>query len=94
MMDELNIAFSEYIKELKNLDVLSKRKELIESIKQMIVIFQALADSENIELHYLKSNEILDLNNSDVSEDDFIEAAIVYLEVAKNLIGEYLENKI
>ena len=46
-----------------------------------------------IELNFLKNREILDLNSNPVSEDDFIEAALVYLEVAKNIIGEYLLNK-
>lgn len=89
-MEELNLAFSNYIDEVKKLDTLGKRKELINSVKQLIAIFESFAKDDNIELHLLKSREILDLNSDSVSEDDFIEAALVYLEVAKNIIGEYL----
>lgn len=93
-MDELNVAFNEYIEEVKKLDTLSKRDELINSIKHFIAIFESLAEADNIELHYLKSGEILDLNKENVSEDDFLEATLVYVEVAKNLVGEYLTYKI
>ena len=89
-MEELNLAFNNYIEEVKKLDTLGKRNELINSVKQLIAIFESFAKDDNIELHFLKNSEILDLNNPSVSEDDFIEAALVYLEVAKNIIGEYL----
>ena len=92
-MEELNQSFSDYIKEFKKMPIREKREELIQSIKELIVGFEFLSNEDNIELHYLKSEEILDLNNKNVSEDDFIEAALVYVEVAKNMIGEYLEKR-
>lgn len=92
-MEELNLAFNNYIEEVKKLDTTGKRNELINSIKQLIAIFEYLAEYDRIELHFLKNREILDLSNNPTSEDDFIEAALVYLEVAKNMIGEYLEKK-
>lgn len=92
-MEELNLTFNNYIEEVKKLDTTEKRNELINSIKQLIVVFESLANNDKIEIHYLKNREILDLNNNPVSEDDFIEAALVYLEVAKNIIGEYLLQK-
>ena len=92
-MEELNNLFNEYIKEFKKLDTIDKRKEVISSIKELIAVFEQLAIKDNIELHYLRNNEIKDLNREKVSEDDFLEAEVVYLEVAKNLIGEYLDKK-
>ena len=92
-MEEVNIAFNNYIEEVKKLDIDGKRDELINSIKQLIVVFESFAENDEIELNFLRNREILDLNNNLVSEDDFIEAALVYLEVAKNIIGEYLEKK-
>lgn len=93
-MNELNVSFNEYINELKKLPIEEKREELIASIKELIAGFEYLAEQDNIKLHYLKSKEVLDLNNEFVSEDDFIEAAIVYVEVAKNIIGEYLGKEV
>ena len=92
-MEELNLAFNNYIEEVKKLDTIGKRNELINSIKQLIAVFESMAQNDRIELHFLKNREILDLSKNPVSEDDFIEAALVYLEVAKNMIGEYLTKK-
>ena len=92
-MNELQSAFNEYIDEVKKLNTFEKRSELIYSIKELIAVFEQLAINDNIDLHYLKNKEITDLNNSNVSEDDFLEASLVYLEVAKNVIGEYLSKK-
>ena len=92
-MEELNKSFQEYMEEFKLLDVEEKRSEIIDSIKELIAVFDKLAENDNIELHYLKNREINDLKNKVVSEDDFLEAELVYLEVAKNLIGEYLVRK-
>lgn len=92
-MDDINQAFNEYIEVFKKLDISSKRDEVIGSIKELIALFEALAVQDNIPLHYLKSSEIKALNQESVSEEDFLEATIVYLEVAKNIIGEYLDHK-
>lgn len=92
-MEELNKSFEEYMEEFKQLDIKNKRNEIINSIKELIAVFDKIAMDDNIELHYLKNKEINDLKNKVVSEDDFLEAELVYLEVAKNLIGEYLLRK-
>lgn len=91
-MDELNKSFDEYIIEFKKLTTLEKREEVLSSIKDLIAIFEGLASMDKINLNYLKSKEILDIKTSH-TEDDFLEAIIVYLENAKNLIGQYLDKK-
>lgn len=88
--NDLNNEFENYIDKLKVMDIDFKRKELLSNIKELIYIFDLLAKEDNINLNYLKSKEILDIEN----EDDFLEAAIVYVEVAKNIIGEYLNKKL
>lgn len=93
-MNELNIAFNEYINEFKQLDINSKRDEFIKSLKEFLAVISVLASNEGIQTTFLKNNEILDLQKEYVSEDDFLEAAMVYLENAKNTIGEFLEKKL
>ena len=92
-MDELNIEFNNYINEFKKLDKVSKMEEIITSIKELISFIDLLAVNNNISLSYLKSREILDLNNENVSEEDYLEATIVYIENAKNLLAQFLEKK-
>lgn len=93
-MKDLEIAFNNYIEEFKKLETAEKRKELTKSIKEMIVAFTALAQNEGINLNPLKSKEVLELKDGQETEDDFLEAAIAYLEITKNLIGEYLNIKL
>lgn len=92
-MTEKDIALKNYIDAFKQLDIKEKREEYITSLKELLVIFEGLAEADNITLNYIKNNEILDLNKENVSEDDFLEAAMVYLEVSKDIIGQYISKK-
>lgn len=89
-MDETNIVFNEYIDEFKKLSTMEKRDEVLKSIKELIVVIEKFSEIDNIPLEYLKNREILDIEDSN-TEDDFLEAEIVYIENAKNIIGQYLD---
>ena len=89
-MEETNKVFNEYIDEFKKLTTMEKREEILNSIKELIAVMEQFAKIDNISLEYLKNREILDIKKSD-TEDDFLEAEIVYIENAKNLIGQYLD---
>lgn len=91
-MDETKEAFNEYMEEFKKISIQEKRDEIMKAIKELIVIFQGFANMDNINLEFLKSKEILDIDKSD-TEDDFLEAELVYIENAKNIIGQYLDKK-
>lgn len=93
-MSELDLAFKEYCDQFKKLKKTEKRQEIISSVKELIVFLDALGIRDNMKLSYLKSKEILDLNNGFESEDDYLEALLVYIENAKVMLGEYLSNKI
>lgn len=92
-MDELNEAFTNYMEEFKKQPIETKRTLVIDAIKELIAVFDQLAQMENIQINYLQSREINDIKSDNVSEDDFLEAELVYIETAKNIIGEYLNNK-
>ena len=92
-MDELNLAFKEYVDEFKKLSVVDKRQEIIRAVNEITAMFDALARQEQKELTFLKSAEVLDLKEGRESEDDFLEALLVYIENAKSVLGEYLSNK-
>jgi len=92
-MDELNLAFTEYVEEFKKLSIVDKRQEIIRAVNEITAMFDALASQEQKQLTFLKSAEVLDLNEGRESEDDFLEALLVYIENAKSVVGEYLLNK-
>lgn len=92
-MDEINNAFNNYMNEVKKLDTNGKRKELYDSLMSLCNSIIELANHDGISLHYLQNKEINDLFNQDLSEDDYLEAMLVYFEIVKNMIGEYLLSK-
>ena len=85
-MEETNIAFNEYIDEFKKMSIIEKREEVLKSIKELIAFIEKFSEIDNIPLEFLKSREILDIEQSN-TEDDFLEAEIVYIENAKILLG-------
>lgn len=89
-MDELNTAFANYMNDVKKLDTNGKRKELFDSLMDFGNSIVQLASKEGVELHYLQNREIQDLYNENLQEDDFLEAMLVYFEMIKNMVGEYL----
>ena len=91
-MEEKQEIFNSYMEEFKKLSIQEKRDEIMKAIKELIAIFQSFANMDNINLEFLKSKEILDIDKSD-TEDDFLEAELVYIENAKNIIGQYLDKK-
>lgn len=94
MNDELILSFKEYVDEFKKLEIKDKRMEIIESVKEITALVDSLAQRENKSLEFLKSKEITELNKGEESEADFLEALLVYVENAKNLLGQYLDDKI
>lgn len=89
-MTEFNNAFNEYMEAFKALDIPDKRMEIINSVKEINTIIDNLAEKSKIYLGYLKSKEILDMKNGLESEDDFLEALLVYIENFKNLLAQYI----
>ena len=89
-MNELESSFKEYVDSFKQMEIKDKRKEIIRSINEITVMFDSLASESNIQLSYLKSVEVSDLKDGEESEDDYLEALLVYIENAKSILGQYL----
>ena len=92
-MNEKQEVFNDYINKLKKMNLNSKKFELFESLKEFVSILESLSKTENIELNYLNTKEIEDLYKENSSEDDFVEAILVYVEIIKDLVGQYLIQK-
>lgn len=90
MMNELNNSFNGYLEAFKQLQIPDKRQEVIYAINEITASFASLAEDANINVEYIKSKEITELNNGYETEDDYLEALLVYIENAKNVLGQYL----
>ena len=53
-MNELEIAFKEYVDAFKQMETNDKRKEIIRNINEITAMFDMLATESNINLEYLK----------------------------------------
>lgn len=93
-MEDANTLFSEYMDAFKELDISEKRIEIINSIKEVSALLVKLADDDGISLKYLNSKEILNFKNGRETEEEFLEALLVYIENFKEMLGQYLLNKI
>ena len=89
-MNELEIAFKEYVDAFKQMELIDKRKEIIRNINEITAMFDILATESNIQISYLKSSEVTELKDGLESEDDYLEALLVYIENAKSILGQYL----
>ena len=92
-MNELNLEFNNYIEEFKKLNIDMKLEEIVTAIKELVSFIDVSAISEGIKLEYLKSSEILDIKKDYATQDDYLEAILVYIELSKHLLAQYLESK-
>ena len=87
----MEIAFKKYVDAFKQMQTIDKRKEIIRNINEVTAMFDMLANESNIQVSYLKSKEVNDLKDGYESEDDYLEALLVYIENAKSVMGQYLD---
>lgn len=49
-MNEVEIAFKEYVDAFKKMETIDKRKEIIRNINEVTVMFDVLANESNMQL--------------------------------------------
>ncbi|MBR2832864.1 MAG: hypothetical protein IKE75_00225 [Bacilli bacterium] len=91
--NEQQEAFTEYIETVKKLPLLDKKKETLNSIKELIASIDLAAQNEDIELHHFTSKEISDDSDENMSDDEYVETLLAYIELAKSVVSEYLLQK-
>lgn len=85
--------FDELIEKYKKLSLNEKRNNLVKDFKEMIAVYLYLAESNNIPVELLNTKEILDINDKNYTEDDYLEAIYSYFNVLKEIVSRLLENK-
>lgn len=84
--------FDNYIKEFLKLSLEQKEEEVIEKQKTILAYLVTYATANNINFNLLKSREISDIDKSNSTHDDYIEAMMVYNQNIEDLIGIVLQN--
>lgn len=84
--EEFNLLIDSY----KKLDKEEKLKEIINSLKEDIVIFDAINKLVNSNSELLFNKEIMDLNKETTTVEDYYEAIYVYLKILEDASGKVL----
>lgn len=82
--------FEDLIESYKLLPTNEKRKKLLDEIKIMIAISEQLGEEKGITHREINSKEILDVNDGQELEDDYLEALFVYIEYLKESMGSLI----
>lgn len=89
-MENRQEVFNEYMNQFIRLSFEKKCKEVIEEQKRTIALLATFASNNNIPLSLLKSKEVMDLEKEEPTNEDYIEAMMVYSKEIEEFYGEIL----
>ena len=88
--EEIKKNFNAFIEEYKELPLIDKQQTLVNDLKEIIALFQELCRIYRIDYKLLVNREILDIKKTNYSEDDFVEAIYVYIQMFKDVLSNFL----
>lgn len=89
-MENRQEVFNEYMNQFIRLSFEKKCKEVIEKQKRILSLLVIHAQNKGIYPILLKSKEINDLSKENPTNDDYIEAMMVYCQDIEELYGQIL----
>lgn len=78
--------YNDYIAKYKQLPYNEKREEILEKVKTMIGVLGSLVPYNED----LVNKELLDLKQSFISDDDYLEGLFVYLNILEDLVAKLI----
>ena len=91
-MNEKQEIFTDFMEEFIKLDVDQKQDEIIEKEKILLAYLSKHALEHGINFELLKSREVTDIDLSNATYDDYLEAMMVYLQNMEEIIGLIINN--
>lgn len=91
-MEDKQVVFTNFMDEFVKLDINQKNKEIVEKLKLMLLFLIDYSKRIGIEYEFLRSKEISDIEDGKGTNDDYLEAMMVYLHNIEELIGIVLQN--
>ena len=92
MIEEKQQVFNAFMDEFIKLNINQKNNEIIEKQKVILAFLLNFASEHGIYFEFLKSKEIRDIETSTGTNDDYLEAMMVYTQNIEELIGLILQN--
>ena len=83
-------SFNSYINAYKKLSLNKKRKIAVDEFKRTLAFLEKFKKDLSIKDTILLNREVLDVKE-DCSEDDFVEAVLVYTHAIQESLGTYMD---
>ncbi len=87
-----NNEFDVLVNSFVNLSSEDKVKEIINTLKEDIAIFDGINRINNFNEELIFNREIVDINKDTASVDDYYEAIFVYLKMLEDISGKVLNH--
>lgn len=87
MIEEKQEVFTSFMNEFVKLDINQKNDEIIEKQKVILAFLLKFAAEHGIDFEFLKSKEINDIEGNSGTNEDYLEAMMVYTQNIEELIG-------
>ena len=88
--EEKQAYFNAFIEEYKEKTLKEKQAIAIKELKELIAVSEKVCLDKKIKYDLLVNREILDINKQEYTQDDYIEAIYVYIQIFKEIISSYL----
>lgn len=92
MIEEKQKVFTTFMDEFVKLNIDQKNNEIIEKQKLILALLIKFADEHDIKFKFLKSREIIDVEGNNGTNEDYLEAMMVYTQNIEELIGLILQS--
>lgn len=91
-MEDKQKVFASFMDEFVKLDISRKNNEIVEKQKLILAFLIKFATEHGINFEFLKSKEISDIEGNTGTNEDYLEAMMVYTQNIEELIGIILGN--
>ena len=92
MIEEKQKIFTSFMDEFVKLNIDQKNNEIIEKQKVILAFLLKFAAERGIQFEFLKSKEITDIDNNKGTNEDYLEAMMVYTQNIEELLGLILKS--
>lgn len=91
-MEDKQKVFSSFMDEFVKLDISQKNSEIVERQKLILAFLIKFATEHGVSFEFLRSKEISDIEGNNGTNEDYLEAMMVYTQNIEELIGIILGN--
>ena len=81
--------FDEYMENFKKLSLDEKQSIAIDQLKLLVSMTQEMCEVADVKSEMIVNRELIDTNHENYTQDDFVEAVVVYINSIQNLLCDY-----